>query len=146
MQFNQTNRNRGNVNNTIAAGKVTMVIEDISPAPADGKKYRVAYMIISRQLLENLLPEGKILDCVADKLGVAYEWLVEAMKFPVGTRITGVSMAARFVYDQIMLRIEHPDFIETEEGHQMPEVQANYERDAKGTPRFVGWTGAAVGR
>lgn len=106
---------------------------------------RQAVMNVSRELMEHMLPPGKVIECVADKLGVQYEWLVEAMQLPAGSRITGVSIAVRFFHDEVAIRIEHPDFIETAEARTLPEVQAIYERNADGSPRFVKWCGAAVG-
>lgn len=109
-------------------------------------KSHQAVMNVSRQLLLPLLPEGKEIDCIADRLGVKYDWLAKALHFPEGTKITGVSVSLRFWYDEISLRLESPDFIETEEGNCLPEVQALYDWDEKGNPTFAGWCWMAVER
>lgn len=105
---------------------------------------RQAVMYVSRSLLESLLPEGKTIDCVADKLGAEYAWLAEAMKLPANVRITGVSMALRFVYDQVAIRVECSDFVETLPSNCLPEVQATYKRGVDGKGVFVRWEGPAM--
>jgi hypothetical protein len=95
-------------------------------------------MYVSRELLEPLLG-GRQIDCIADRLGISYDWLVEALHLPAGTRITGVSVSLRFDRDQVALRVEHPDFVETIPGNVLPEVGAWYGHGV------LSWTGPAVG-
>ena len=105
---------------------------------------RAAIMAVSTDLLLPLIPEGKTIDCVADALGVKYDWLSEALRLPAGSRITGVSMIARFARDEVLIRVQHPDFVETEEGCVLPDVQAVYGWDDRGAATFACWAGPAV--
>ncbi len=103
-------------------------------------------MYISRELLLAMLPEGR---CVLDLNGIdeggeRFAWLVQAMYFPPGTKITVVSSALRFDRKQIALRLDHPDFIETAEAGQLPEVQALYSWTDTGKTTFACWAGPAV--
>lgn len=110
-------------------------------------KTRQAIMMVSTHLLLDILPAGKTIDCVADKLGAAvdYVWLHAALLLPADCRITGVSMSLGFDRDQIAIRVESHDFPETEEGCHLPEVRAWYER-RDGKPTFVGWVLPDAGR
>ncbi len=107
---------------------------------------RQAIMSVARGLLLPLLPAGKStldLDGVADATGERFTWLAEVLLFPAGTKITGVSTALRFDRDEICLRLESPDFVETAQGNQLPGVDASYHWHGGGM-NFMGWSGPAV--
>lgn len=75
---------------------------------------RAAVMRCSRELVEALLPPGKVIDCVADKVGpVDYDWLRRALLLPDDCRITGVSASLFFDWDQVAIRVESEAFVET---------------------------------
>ncbi len=107
-----------------------------------GKRGGVMYC--SREIIESILPKGKTLECYADKVGaVDYSDLKAGLLLPDGATVTGVSIALRFHHDQVAVRIESPDFVETIEGGAFPAIGAHYVRGANG-PAFIGWTGEAA--
>lgn len=85
---------------------------------------RQAILRVSRVLLESLLPKGKVIDTVSDKVGeVDYSWLKDCMNLPSNCKITGVTTYLYFIYDEIGIRIECEDFVKTSEGCVLPEIR-----------------------
>ena len=107
------------------------------------KTCREAVMRCSRELIEGLLQPGQVIDCVADRIGVKYDWLREALRLPPDCKITGVSVGAYFSANQIAIRIACPAFQETAEAETLPSVEAIYVATEAGA-RFAGWFGDAV--
>lgn len=111
---------------------------------------RTAIARVSRQLVEDVLGEkyDGCTMCVACILGLRKEDLHAALKLPENARVDAV--AYDFYTDQVLLRIECPDFREVAEGETLPEVEAMYRRqeNAEGDDRFPcvfdGWQGDAL--
>lgn len=104
------------------------------------KTTRQAVMKVSRELLEQLMPdfrtavllrfgdlvvEGQL--TIADKLKELAVPFHRALKLPANCRITGISHTYVFDRDEIAFRIESPDFVETPFGCVLPEVQEVYQ-------------------
>jgi hypothetical protein len=109
------------------------------------KDSRQAVMRVSGELIRKLLPQGKAIDCLADKISndLDYSWLHDALLLPKNSEITGVSVSIFFYRDEVAIRLRCSDFRETLEGCDMPEVGAEYCRVGDKS-RFVRWTGIAV--
>ena len=130
-------------------------------------KTRQAVMKVSRELLEELMPDwqtrarARYGDMVDDRLPKDVEAIAGpyhlALKLPANCRITGISADLLFLYDQIAFRIESPDFVETKPGSQLPSVNAVYHNRYEfnfeltdevqlksATGYFLRWDGPAV--
>ena len=101
------------------------------------KATRQAVMRVSRQLLEELMPDwktaavlryGELIEerLAPDRVAEIAEPYHKALKLPTNCRITGISIGFGFDHDEIGFRIESLDFVETLEGNMLPEVQAVY--------------------
>lgn len=131
------------------------------------KTTRQAVMKVSRQLLEQLMPDwetaaqlrygqmiGGRFPADVDVISIPYHM---ALKLPDSCSITGISSQLHFYSDEIAFRIESPDFVETEHGCRLPEVQAVYQNKYEfnfkptvevqlqsATGYFLCWAGPAV--
>lgn len=106
-----------------------------------------AILNVSCELIRTILPEGKTvadLEGLADESGQRFAWLGEALKLPASAKVTGVSTALRFPYDEVALRVECPDFVETPPGNRLPEVGLVITTGTNGKWAFLRWEGAAV--
>ncbi len=99
---------------------------------------RQAILRVSRTMFEGWLLEGQTVDCVADRLGIKYDWLHKAILLPDNAIITGVSASLYFAQDQVAIRIACPDFVEVPDGVTLPEIDALLEL-RNGKPCFVRW-------
>lgn len=103
---------------------------------------RQAILRMSRETALSLLPPGRgpeDLDGIADVAGDGFGWLARALRLPAGARVTGVSTALRFGYDEVCFRIGHPDFAEVPPGNMLPEVEAFYRDGESGELAFRGY-------
>lgn len=129
---------------------------------------RQAVLRVDRRLLEELLPDwrtalllryGDVLEGWMYPPEEASEWAQpfhDALKLPSTCFVTGLSTLLYFDRDQIALRIDSPDFVETVRGEHLPEVQAVYQhirdypftadrvRFDGATGYFLCWAGEAV--
>lgn len=116
-------------------------------------KNRQAIMLVSRPLLEDLLPNWQTVvklrygDVTEQDRPEALEDLVkpfhDALQLPANCRITGISASYYFHRDEVAFCLECPDFIETVEGQRVPRVVAVYIRTID-TTQFLRWEGPAV--
>jgi hypothetical protein len=110
---------------------------------------RAAVVYIARELFEKLLPDGTVIDCLADKImspglqDLQFALVHRCLKLPANSRVTGISVAHRFAYDQVSLRVECPDFVETQVNCLIPEVRVLFWNDGT-APVFRGWEGPAL--
>ena len=103
---------------------------------------RQAILRVHRLLLEQFLPDwqtvarlryGDVLDGRAYPPERAEEWAApfhKALKLPADCKITGISYSGDdwLCKDEIVFRIESPDFVETPYPNRLPEVTAVYQR------------------
>lgn len=108
------------------------------------KTSRQAIMRVSRELVEQVWPEGIGQTMLGDVLGERYEGLRKALRLPADCIITGVSLHLDMHRDLIAMRVQSPEFIETAEACTLPEVEAVYD-DVGGKTHWLGWRGTAVG-
>ena len=108
---------------------------------------RLGIAYCSVELIANLMPDGTSIQWLDSERGTiaafgeGYEKLHKSLQLPANCRITGVSPHARFAYNQIVLRIESPDFVETPEAHNIPEVEPFYNKNG-----FSHWEGSALAK
>jgi hypothetical protein len=69
---------------------------------------------------------------------VDYDALAAALKLPAGVRIVAVSTTAEFQRDQLLVKVESPEFAETPQCHPLPETQPIYRLTNTGA-EFAGW-------
>ena len=115
------------------------------------KTTRRAIMCVSRQVLEELLPNfekmallryGFLLESESstpEKHAVLTALFHEALKLPSNCHIVTINTSYRFMYDEVAFLIECPDFVETEEACVMPEVQAVYQSQHDFTVKPGDW-------
>lgn len=113
------------------------------------KTTRQAIMTVSRQLLEDLLPDW----WTAVQLPHG-DLLKQVLKLPANCQITNISQVAKlaantsvfFYNEQIAIRVECPDFVETPAGALLPEVLAIYQSPTGLVKEsyFLFWDGPAV--
>ena len=103
---------------------------------------RLGIVYCSVELIARLMPPGTTVQWLDSELGTVkafgegYEKLHKALKLPANCRITGVSPHVRFANNEIVLRVESPEFVETPEGGTIPTVEAYY--NEKGFDRWIG--------
>lgn len=112
------------------------------------KATRQAIMNVSWALLADLLPDQQILyklRHIDEEEQNQSEYIAElaqsfhdALKLPSNCKIVDISHRIRFNRDQVIIRIESPEFIETPPGELLPEVEAIHEF------RFLRWEGPAL--
>lgn len=102
------------------------------------KTTRQAMLKVNRSLLESIMPDWETAarvrfgEMVDGRLPKDVEQIAEpyhtALKLPANCRITGISNLYAFNRDEIVFRIESPDFVETPSCDMLPEVRAVYQR------------------
>ena len=122
------------------------------------KTTRQAVMYVERLMLESLIPDWRTVvklcfgDVIKQDCPENFEELLRifyvALKLPDNCKIRRINHYPQFNLDQIALRIECPDFIETLKGCYLPEVQALYksvqEEVKPDWSYFLRWDGPAV--
>ncbi len=147
---------RGFLGAVVGASAVALVAKTVTAAPSEqnqavtlGKALakdrggrRWAYMTVDIGLLEDLLPPGTTYDFYSGIGEVNYEWLERALLLPPDAKIIGISQHMRFIYNEIAIRIEAPQFRMVPEGCCMQRVEAVYRRRlADDKAEFVKWDG-----
>ena len=65
--------------------------------------------------------------------------LAQMLLFPERAKVVDACREVFCAGEQIVLRVESPDFAAVEEGHSIPDVCPSYTRDDTGQTAFVSW-------